>query len=378
MKIVIIGPAHPLRGGIANFNEALARALQEQGHEVIIYSFSLQYPKFLFPGKTQFDNGPAPDDLTIKTEINSVNPLNWSRVSKQVKAENPDLAIFRFWLPFMGRCLGTIARKLKKAQIPIIAITDNVIPHESKPGDKWLTQYFVKPFDGFIAMSRAVLEDLNQFTDNKNKLFLPHPIYNIFGNSVSKEGALQTLGWNAEDKHVLFFGLVRKYKGLDLLLEAMGDPRLAEMNVKVIVAGEFYDDEKIYHDQIDKLGIKDRVILRNEYIPAEEVKNYFCASDLIAQTYRTATQSGVTQIAYHFERPMLVTDVGGLAEIVPDGKVGYATAVDPKAIADALVDFYENAREQQFTANTVLEKERFTWTKFVDGVTELYQTIQNS
>jgi D-inositol-3-phosphate glycosyltransferase len=227
-------------------------------------------------------------------------------------------------------------------------------------------------------MSRAVLEDLNQFTDNKNKLFLPHPIYNIFGNSVSKEAALQTLGWNAEDKHVLFFGLVRKYKGLDLLLEAMGDPRLAEMNVKVIVAGEFYDDEKIYHDQIDKLGIKDRVILRNEYIPAEEVKNYFCASDLIAQTYRTATQSGVTQIAYHFERPMLVTDVGGLAEIVPDGKVGYATAVDPKAIADALVDFYENAREQQFTANTVLEKERFTWTKFVDGVTELYQTIQNS
>lgn len=375
MKIVIIGPAYPLRGGIANFNEALARALQEQGHEVKLFSFSLQYPSFLFPGKTQFDTGPGPDDLNIETVINSVNPLNWGKVAKMIKAEQPDLAIFRFWLPFMGPSLGVIARKLKKANIKVVAITDNVIPHESRPGDKSFTRYFVKACDGFIAMSRAVLEDLNQFTDNQNKRFLPHPIYNIFGDKVEKTEALKKLGWDEKDKHLLFFGLVRKYKGLDILLEAMGDERLKAMNVKLVVAGEFYEDQALYKQMIERLGLQDNVMIRDEYIPSDEVKYYFCASDMVVQTYKTATQSGVTQIGYHFDRPMLVTDVGGLAEIIPHNKVGYVTPVDSKAVADALFDFYKNDKEAEFTANTVIEKERFSWESFVSGVEELYESL---
>ena len=376
MKVVIIGPAWPLRGGIANFNEALCRAFVKEGDEAEVVSFTLQYPKFLFPGKTQFDEGEGPSDLKIKPMINSVNPLNWGKVGRYVRQQKPDLVIIRFWLPFMGPALGTIARKIRKdKKIKLIAITDNVIPHESRAGDRAFTKYFVKPVQGFVAMSASVLDDLRTFRDTPYTRMLPHPVYDIFGDKLGKEAARKHLKLEADTPYVLFFGLVRKYKGLDILLEALADPRLAAMNVKLLVAGEFYDDPAEYEDSLNALG--DRVLLRNEYIPNEDVKHYFCAADLVAQTYRTATQSGVTQIAYHFERPMLVTDVGGLAEIVPDGQVGYVTPVDAQKVADALVDFYEHKREVAFTEATAKEKERFGWPAFIKGVKGLASEISD-
>lgn len=377
-KVIIVGPAFPLRGGIANFNEALCRALDKEGFDSKIISFSLQYPGFLFPGKTQYDTGKGPQDIKIETKINSINPFNWLKTAREIREAEPDLVIFRYWLPFMGPCLGTIAKNIKKGtDIKVIAITDNVIPHEKRLGDRPFTSYFLKQCDGFIAMSRSVLNDLESFIKTDNKVFLPHPIYDIFGEKIEKLAALKHLRLNINDKHLLFFGFIRKYKGLDLLLEAMADPRIKQMNVKLIIAGEYYEDAAPYNKIISENGLEDNVILRTEFIPSEEVRYYFCASDMVVQPYRTATQSGVTQIAYHFEKPMLVTNVGGLPEIVPDNKVGYVTEINSAAIADAIIDFYSNNRESEFTLNTILEKQRFLWSTFVNGVKELYKKIRD-
>ena len=371
-KVIIIGPAFPFRGGIANFNNALAQEYYDRGDDVTIYSFTLQYPGFLFPGTTQYESGEAPKNLKIKTLINSVNPFNWINVARKINAENPDYVIIRYWLPFMAPCLGTIARLLNK-NIKILAITDNVIPHEKRIGDTLFTRYFVKSCDAFLSLSASVLDDLSKFTNTTFKKFIPHPIYNVFGDKIPKEKAIENLGLNPNDKHLLFFGFVRKYKGLDLMLKAMGDSRIKSMGIKLIIAGEFYDDKTEYINMIADLGIEENIIMKSDFIPADKVKDYFCAADMITQTYRTATQSGVTQIAYSFERPMLVTNVGGLAEIVPNNKVGYVTSGNPKAIADAIVDFYTNNKEEEFTINTSIEKKRFSWESFVDGVEQLMQ-----
>ena len=369
-KIIIIGPAFPYRGGIANFNNSLAVEYKSQGADVKIYSFSLQYPSFLFPGKTQYEEGEGPKDIEIIPIVNSINPFNWFKVASRIKKENPDYVIIRYWLPFMAPCLGTIAKLIRKTT-KVFAITDNVIPHEKRIGDSLLTKYFVKSSDAFLTLSSSVLDDLKQFTDTKEKIFIPHPIYDSFGDIVEKSTAKEKLGLEVNGKYLLFFGFVRKYKGLDIMLEVMADKRIQDLGVKLIVAGEFYDNKEEYISQINSLNISDYVILRSDFIPEDQVKDYFCASDMITQTYRTATQSGVTQIAYHFERPMLVTNVGGLAEIVPHNKVGYVCDIDTKQIADYIVEFYTENKEKEFSDNTKEEKKRFTWKVLVEGIDNL-------
>ena len=369
-KVIIIGPAHPYRGGIANFNNSLADAFFKNGDDIEILSFKLQYPSFLFPGKTQFESSDPPKNIKIKSIINSINPFNWFNVAREINRKNPDFVIIRYWLPFMGPCLGSIARLLNK-KIKILAITDNIIPHEKRFGDFFLTKYFVSSCDAFVTLSASVLEDLTQFTKSKNKKFTPHPIYDTFGEKIDKSVAKKNLELNINDKYLLFFGFVRKYKGLDLMLHAMSDQRIKDLGIKLIVAGEFYDNIDFYLDLIKELDIDSNIILKSDFIDERDVKNYFCASDMITQTYRTATQSGVTQIAYHFERPMLVTDVGGLAEIVPHKKVGYVTTQEPKIIADAIVDFYTNNRELDFEKNTKTEKLKFSWQNLIHTIEDL-------
>ncbi|MGM0505097.1 MAG: glycosyltransferase [Bacteroidota bacterium] len=371
MTKILIGPAYPLRGGIADFNHALAQSYQPD-HKVKIYTFSLQYPGFLFPGKTQFAEGDQPDNIPIDVSINSINPLNWIKIGNRIAKENPEQVIIHYWMPFMAPCLGTIAKQIKKnSNAKIIGIMHNVIPHENFPLKNQLTKYFVSQCDGFVAMSRAVLTDLNQFTDNQNKIFLPHPIYNTFGQKVSKKESLKKLNLSPEYNYLLFFGIIRKYKGLDILIKALADKRLSKLPLKLMVAGEFYEERKMYDDLAAKHHLADRIIFTNGFVPADNVKYYFCASDMIVQTYKSATQSGVTQIAYHFERPMLVTDVGGLAEIVPHRKVGYVTEINPESVADALIDFFENQREEEFSKNAAIEKEKFGWDKFMEGIEKL-------
>ncbi len=362
MNITIIGSAHPLRGGgIATFNERMAEVLQEQGHKVVIYSFSLQYPSFLFPGKSQFTDEPAPKALEIRSVINSVNPLNWLSVGNRIKNEKPDLIIVRYWLPFMGPCFGTILRRVRKNKhTKIVAITDNVIPHEHRPGDMAFTKYFLKSADAFLAMSKDVLKDLKQFTD-KPSVFSPHPVYDNYGNAIGREEACKKLGLNPTDKYILFFGFIRKYKGLDLLLDAMKDERIKQAGIKLIVAGEFYGDGDSYLQQIQQNSIGNSVKLFTEFIPNDEIKYYFSATDLVVQPYRTATQSGITQVAYHFEKPMVVTNVGGLAEVVPDGKVGFVTEPDPTEIATAIIRFFQPDSLPNLQQNIAAEKQKYSW-----------------
>ena len=372
MKIVILGSAHPLRGGLASYNERLAREYMKQGHSVQLFTFSLQYPDFLFPGTTQYSDQPAPDDLFIHVKVNSVNPLNWYKVGKEIAALNADLMIVKFWLPFMGPCLGTISRIVKgNGKTKVISILDNIIPHEKRVGDYLLAKYFVNSVDGFIAMSDSVLTDLNKFDTKKPRAFSPHPLFDNFGAAITKPEAYEKLGLAINEEYILFFGFIRDYKGLDLLLQAMADERVRNLNMKLIVAGEFYTDAKPYAELIEQLNLRDKLILKTDFIPDDEVRNYFCAADMVVQPYKHATQSGVTQICYHFDRPMLVTNVGGLPEIVPHGKVGYVVEPEPKAIADAVVDFYANHQEMRMRDFIRVEKKKYAWSAMLEKIAEV-------
>lgn len=376
MKIIILGTAYPYRGGLSAFNERIAREYQQAGHDVEIYTFTLQYPSFLFPGKTQYSDEPAPEGLVIHRRVNSCNPFNWLSVGREIAKKCPDLLITKYWLPFMAPCFGTIARRVKRNHHTCtISILDNIIPHEHRIGDKMFSRYFVGATDGFVAMSRSVLKDLDIFNTAKPRAFCPHPLYDHYGERVPKEAARQTLGLDTDARYVLFFGFIRGYKGLDLLFDAMSDQRLKQMGVKLIVAGEFYGDPKPYMEQIERLGIADRIELRTDFIPDSKVNNYFCAADIVAQPYKTATQSGVTQVAFHFERPMLVTNVGGLPEIVPDGKIGYVVEPEPRQIADALVLYFEQGNEPAFVENLKVEKQKYVWSNMTDAIAELYKQI---
>ena len=370
-NIVIIGPAHPLRGGLATFDERLARAFQDEGHCVTLVTFRLQYPDFLFPGKTQYSTDPVPDDIDIQVLINSVNPFNWLLVGRKLKKMKPDLVICRFWLPIMGPSLGTILRLIKRNRhTKIIGLIDNIVPHEKRVGDRPLAQYFASACDAFLVMSRAVQAEMKAFS-NRPTVYIPHPIYDNYGEKVNRETALAHLNLDNNTRYILFFGFIRQYKGLDLLFEALNTEGVKKLNMKLIVAGEFYEDETFYKNLIASQNIESQIIMRSDFIPSDEVRYYFGAADLIVQPYRSATQSGISQVAYHFEKPMIVTNVGGLAEIVPHGEAGYVVEPTPQCIADALVDFFENNRRDDFTEQVIENKKRFSW----HSMTEAFLTI---
>ncbi len=375
-KVFIIGPAYPLRGGLASFDELFCEALNKQGHQCEIISYSLQYPNFLFPGSTQYHvNGTAPKNITIHTLINSVNPLSWFKTASFIKKQKPDFIIFRFWIPFMGPALGTIARLVKKQNIKVLAITDNVIPHEKRIGDKQLASYFIKGCDGFVTMSKAVMSDLEKFTNKTHKKYLLHPLYTAFGEKVPRQEARLKLNLKPEDQVILFFGLIRKYKGLDLLIEAFSLLK-TNPNNKLLIAGEFYEDKQPYLDLISKYHIEEQVILLDRFIPNDDVKLYFSAANIVALPYRSATQSGVTQVSFHFEVPTLVTNVGGLGEIIPHNVAGYVVEPNPQAIAKSLDDYFENKKEQQFTEGMKHEKQKYEWSIFVNEVVDLYNGLK--
>ncbi|MBN1819297.1 MAG: glycosyltransferase [Prolixibacteraceae bacterium] len=378
MKIVIIGTAYPFRGGLAAFNERLAREFIKEGHSVRLETFTLQYPGFLFPGKTQFADWEKPADLEITRSVNSINPLSWIRVGRKLKKEKPDLVIFKFWLPFMAPCFGTIARFIRKNKhTRIVSIADNIIPHEKRIGDRSLTSYFMNAIDGMVPMSKSVKEDIKIFRKDLPVKLCPHPVFDNFGESINREEALEKLELESDFIYFLFFGFIRDYKGLDWLLEAFSEERLREFPVKLIVAGEFYSDPSPYLDLIDNLDIADLIILKTEFIPDDDVKIYFSAADLVVQPYKSATQSGVTQIGYQFDKPMLVTKVGGLPEIIPDQVIGYVVEPKPKAIANALYDFLKNKRKQEFTENVKKEKQKFLWSSMVSAILEVWNKTVN-
>ncbi len=380
MRIVILGTAHPYRGGLASYNERLARQFMSENHEVKIMTFTLQYPGFLFPGKTQYTDGSAPEGINISRILNSINPFNWIRTGYRIRKENPDILIIKYWHPFMAPCFGTVARiagKKKKSKTRVICIFDNVIPHEKSMIDRILTRYFVRSIDGAVVMSKSVGDDLKTFRINIPAAFNPHPLYDNYGTLISREEALKRLKLDAGYSYLLFFGFIRAYKGLDLLLEAFADNRFRNRKLKLIIAGEFYESDTPYKAIIEKHNIADDIILYDHFIREEEVALLFSAADFVVQPYRSATQSGVTQIAYHFEKPMLVTDVGGLSEIVINGKSGYVVPPEPAKIADAIDDFFTNNRQEFFIKGVKEEKAKFTWDKLTGTIYKVHERIRN-
>lgn len=378
MKIVILGTAFPYRGGLAAFNERLARQFMAEGHEVEVITFTLQYPSFLFPGKTQYSTEQAPADLTIHREVNSILPHTWWQVGNRLRREAPDMLICCYWMAFFAPCFAAIERIVRRNnRTRCIALVHNMIPHEPSILDKLFAPRFVRKTDGFVALSESVLSDIDQLDQShaKPKAFNPHPIYDHYGDLMTKEEACAALNIKPEKDYMLFFGLVRAYKGLDLLLDAFALVKDELPNLQLLIAGEFYEDELKYQDQIKRDQLDSRVIIRNAFIPDADLRKYFSVASLIVQPYRTATQSGVTQVAFHFQKPMLVTNVGGLGEIVHHGKMGYAVPPNAEDIAKALRDYYTNKRQKQFTTYLIKEKDKYGWDKMTATFINLYNNF---
>lgn len=374
-KIILLGSAFPYKVGSSQFNERLAKEFQLNDFDITIFTFKLQYPRFLFPGKTQFSDNSAPKDLKIVRKINTINPFNWIKVGREIKKLSPDYIIIRYMMPFMSPSMGTIARIAKKnRRTRIVGIIDNAIPHEKRIGDNVLSKYFFKAIDKFLYMSDKVREDLKSFGISDNASFCPHPLFDFYGAKTPKETACTKLGLELKTNYILFFGIIRNYKGLDLLLKAFNHDFFKENNVKLIVAGEFYSDYEKYNSIINELELNDRVIVHNKFIPEEDVSSYFSLSDLLVLPYKSATQSGVTQVGFFYDIPMLVTDVGGLGELI-DENIGYVVPPNPEAIQEALIDFYKNKRQEKMSNNVSIKKQDFSWTRMVKTIDTLADEI---
>lgn len=374
MKVIILGPAHPYRGGIGAVNMRLATEYQNNNNDVEIYNFTLMYPSIFFPGKTQYSDEPAPSHLQICRKVHSCNPFNWIKVGNEIKKKRPDLLIIAYWLPLIGPCLGSIARIVRQNHhTQVVSLLHNIVPHEKRIGDRLFSQYLVGGSDGFITMSQSVSDDLATFDTQKPRALTYHPLFDHYGTLISKDKACNILNLDPSKKYILFFGFIRKYKGLDMLFDAMKQQMMVDQDIHLIVAGEYYGDPTPYEDQIKRNNIADRVHLFTDFIPDGQVNRYFSASDLVVLPYHSATQSGVTQIAFQFEKPMLVTNVGGLPEIVPHGKCGTVVEPQPEAIAEGIVDFFQNNRNEAYTQGVRKEKQKYSWTRLMESFNNVMQ-----
>jgi len=363
MKTTILSPAYPLRGGIANFAGSLYNELNKE-NDVKLISYKRQYPSFLFPGKTQKEKDETVNKIFAENLVDSTNPYNWIKVGRKIKLDSPDLLIVQFWLPFFAPCLKTISKIVKQnKKTKILAICHNIIPHEKRTGDVFLTKLFFKYVDKFILLSEKVKKELLLIKKDAVNIVIHHPVYSKFGEAVNQKEAKAYLNINAE-KLILFFGFIRDYKGLDTLFKALNliDKK---NNIKLLVAGEFYSNENKYKKLIREFNINESLILKTDFIPASEVKYYFSASDVTILPYKNASQSGIAQIAMNFNKPVIATNVGGLSEVVIHERTGLLVEKEnPKALADAIIRFYNENLEIEFNEYLKQEKDKYSWDNF--------------
>ena len=362
-KVILLGPAHPFRGGIADTQVQLALNLKALGHEVVVYTFTTQYPKILFPGKTQYSDEKPPDGIIVQRKIHSFNPFNWSKVAQSINSQQPHYVIFRYWTPFLAPCWNGISRGLKK-DIKKIGLVDNWIPHETRPWDNFLRHFFSKSMDGFATLSHSVGDQIKYDLENCAVWRGFHPIADELPPPISKEKARARLGWPTDKKIVLFFGLIRKYKGLDLLIEAFARPPLEEKNVILAIVGELYEPKEKYTQRIKELKLNERVICDFEYANAHKAATSFCAADVIAQTYTSATQSGVTPLAYHYQTPILASDLPGLSAPIVKDQTGKVTEINPEKIAKNLSQMLEENALSEFKVAFQNVQTDYSWKRF--------------
>jgi glycosyltransferase involved in cell wall biosynthesis len=370
MKITILSTAYPFRGGIAHFNGLLYKELSKR-NEVDVITFSRQYPSLLFPGKSQVEEKDSLEKIPSQQLLDSINPLNWITVGLKIKKSSPDLLIFKYWMPFFAPCFGTITRIVKRnSEIKVLVICDNVIPHERTPGDRIFTKYFFNSVDYFILLSEKVKDDLLTLKPDAKHKIIPHPIYSNFGSAVSKDEARKKLNLS-DEKIILFFGFIRDYKGLDVLLQAMSELK-NKISVKLVIAGEFYTDKERYINLIETLKINENICFFSDFIPTSDVKYYFSACDAVILPYKDATQSGIVQIAMNFKKPVIASNVGGLGEVVHHNKTGFILdKANPSLLANAILKFYDGKKEKEFVENIENEISKYSWEKFVKNMMEL-------
>lgn len=370
LKIVLVGTANPYRGGgISTFNERLALEFQLQGHDIVIYNFTLQYPNFLFPGTSQYKDVPTEDVVPTYRKVNTINPFNWIKIGWELYKMKPDMILFRYWISFMAPCFGVIAMIAKLNGVSTIySIIDNVVPHEKRFFDTLFTKFFISACDQFLIMNKTSQSDLMKLTQ-KPILLEPHPIYDNFGDIESMDVSRKKLQLDSEDFIVLFFGFIRDYKGLDLILEAMADESIKAKRIKLLVAGEFYGNEEFYMNLYKKLGLEN-IIWRTEFIKDDDVKYYFGASNCVILPYKNATQSGITQVAFHFLKPMIATNVGGLGDFVKDNYIGYLTEPNPSSLAHTILKYVQENKELEFIEHLKVEKKLYSWERFVKRIIE--------
>ncbi len=370
MKITILSTAYPLRGGIAHFIGLLYNKLSKD-NEVNVITFSRQYPSLFFPGKSQMEQGDTVEKIPTSAIVDSINPFNWIKVGLKIKKEAPELLVYKYWMPFFAPCFGMISSLAKKNnKTKILVICDNVIPHERKIGDIVLTKYFFRYVDYFILLSDKVKKDLLSIKPTAKNKVLPHPIYSNFGEPVNKPEARNFLHLN-DEKLILFFGFIRDYKGLDILLESMKILK-NKINLKLIVAGEFYSNEDKYKKLITDLDIKDSLHMFTDFIATSEVKYYFSAADAVILPYKSATQSGIVQIAMNFRKPVIAANVGGLGEVIKNNETGFIVDKEnPAQLAEAILKFYDENKEEDFVKNIEQEVDKYSWEKFIKGITDL-------
>jgi D-inositol-3-phosphate glycosyltransferase len=374
LSIALIGPAYPYRGGIAHHTNMLSLCLRQRGHEVDLITFTRQYPVALYPGSSQEepDDGGFAGRVIAERMIDAVNPLSWVRVGRELRRRRYDLYIFKFWLPFFGPAFGTIARLVRESGCPnVLVICENVIPHERRLGDMALTRYFFRACDLAVTQCAAVRNDLLRLFPELPQTMLPHPTYENFGPRLPTWQARARLGITAP-KVLLFFGFVRAYKGLDRLLAAMPEIVRRLPDVHLLVVGEFLDDPGSYLRLIRDGGIEDHVTVYDRYVPNDGVRLWFSAADMVVLPYRSASNSGIVQIAYNFATPMIVTDVGSLAEVVADGQTGFVLDdASPASIAEAVQKIYQGDTLERFAAAVAAGRRKYSWESFARGLEEL-------
>ncbi|MCF0206611.1 MAG: glycosyltransferase [Bacteroidales bacterium] len=369
MKFIIVGTAYPYRSAVSTFNHSLARQLKVDGNEVEILTYTRHHT-----GK-HISGDQKPDDLKITRMIHSTNPLSWKKASNYIEDSQPDEVIFAYTDSRSSVCMGHIAKNLNHAaKIKKLAIVKDIIPDNAKFIDRILPYNLVRNVDGFVCISKNIAEDIEHFEKTpKPKKYTYLPVNSRFGERIPREEALSQLNLDPEYRYLLFFGSIRPFKGLDIMIDAFSDERLRKYKLKLIIAGEFRDNIQPYIDKIEERNISDFLEVRSGYVEYPDVKKYFSAADMLLQTYKTPHESGVTRLAFHFEKPMLVTNVRKLSDIVDNGSVGYVVEPNAQSIAEAIIDFYENNRGEEMEKNVAVEKLKFSWKNLTNTLETFFE-----
>ena len=365
MRLSLISVGPPYRGGISDLSALIFHELDGQ-HTVQFINYARQYPKLLFPGKTEYKLGAQAADLPSKRLIDSINPLSWYRAAQEIISFGPEVVLFRYWNPFFACLIAYMSRRLRRTGIRVAILVDNLIPHERSFIDKFMARLVLTHTDHIFTMSRSVSRDVSDLKPEVRMTTLFHPLYEIYQARYSKEEAREKLG--LEDRPIaLFFGLIRPYKGLDILIKALGQLKDQLPDLRTYILGEAYEDEQQYRDLIQEQGLGSQTIFRNEFIADDELPLYFAACDVLILPYRTATQSGIIGIAFQMDRPVIATQVGGLGEYVQEGVTGYLTTPeDPKALSETILKFYRGDDRERMVRNVREYKRQFSIQHFCD------------